>query len=71
MSRRHVQIDVIKKPMGYEHRLVEIGSTNIIKLNHRPINRCDIIVLNFRDVLTLGKTDIRLESNCDEATRMA
>ena len=71
MSRRHVQIDVIKKPMGYEHRLVEIGSTNIIKLNHRPINRGDIIVLNFGDVLTLGKTDIRLESNSDEATRMA
>lgn len=71
MSRRHVQIDVIKKPMGYEHRLVEIGSTNIIELNHRPINRGDIIVLKFGDILTLGKTDIRLESNSDEATRMA
>ena len=71
MSRRHVQIDVVKKPMGYEHRLVEIGSTNIIELNHKSINRGDIIVLKFGDILTLGKTDIRLESNSDEATRMA
>ena len=71
MSRRHVQIDVIKKSIGYEHRLVEIGSTNIIELNHNPIKRGDILILKFGDILTLGKTDIRLESNSDEATRMA
>ena len=71
MSRRHVEIDVIKKPTGgYEHRLVEIGSTNIVMLNNKPINRGDILVLKFGDIITLGKTDIRIESNNNEATRM-
>lgn len=71
MSRRHVQIDVVKKLNGYEHHLVEIGSTNIIKLNNKPIKRGDILILKFGDVLTLGRTDIMLESNSDEATKMA
>lgn len=70
MSRRHVRIDVIKKPGGYEHRLVEIGSTNIVKLNGIPIGRGDILKLKYGDVITLGDTDIRLESNRDEATRI-
>ena len=70
MSRRHVQIDVVKKADSYEHHLVEIGSTNIVKLNGKPIKRNDILKLKFGDVLTLGNTDIRLESNSDEATRI-
>lgn len=70
MSRRHVQIDVVKKAGGYEHRLVEIGSKNIIYLNNKPIKRGDILVLKFGDVLTLGRTDIVIESNSDEATRL-
>lgn len=69
MSRRHIQIDVIKKGLGYEHRLIEIGSTNLPKLNGKGIQRGDILKLKFGDVLTLGNTDIRLESNSDEATR--
>lgn len=71
MSRRHVQIDVVKKGMGYEHHLVEINSKNIVKLNGKPINRGDILILKFGDVLTLGTTDIILESNDDEATKLA
>lgn len=71
MSRRHVQIDVVKKGSGYEHRLVEINSKNIVKLNGRPINRGDILILKFGDILTLGITDIILESNDDEATKLA
>lgn len=71
MSRRHVQIDVVKKQFGYEHRLVEINSKNIVKLNGREINRGDILVLKFGDVLTLGTTDIIFESNDSEATRLA
>lgn len=70
MSRRHVQIDVVAKNGGYQHRLVEINSKNIVKLNGRDINRGDILVLNFGDVLTLGTTDIVLESNDDESTRL-
>lgn len=70
MSRRHVRIDVVKKPGGYEHRLVEINSTNIVKLNGKPINRGDILLLKFGDTLTLGTTEIVLESNSEEATRL-
>lgn len=71
MSRRHVRIDVVKKPTGYEHHLVEINSKNIVKLNGKPINRGDILKIKFGDRLTLGTTDIILESSDDEATRLA
>ncbi|MBD5239300.1 MAG: FHA domain-containing protein [Bacteroidales bacterium] len=71
MSRRHVMIDVVKKSSGYEHHLVEINSTNIVQLNGKPINRGDVLVLKFGDTLTLGKTDIVLETNDDESTRLA
>ncbi|MDE6770906.1 MAG: FHA domain-containing protein [Muribaculaceae bacterium] len=71
MSRRHARIDVIKQLSGYEHRLVEINSKNIVKLNGMPIQRGDILKLKFGDVLTLGTTDIILESNSEEATRLA
>ena len=73
MSRQHVRIDVIKKGAGYEHHLVEINSKNIVKLNGKPINRGDIIILKFGDTMTLGTTDIVLESIIvdEEATRLA
>ena len=70
MSRQHVLIDVVEKGGGYEYRLVEINSKNIVKLNGRPINRGDILILKFGDTMTLGMTDIVLESNDDEATRL-
>lgn len=70
MSRQHVLIDVIKTDNGYEHRLIEINSKNIVKLNGREIQRGDILKLKFGDTLTLGKTDIVLESGSDEATRL-
>ncbi|MBD5270470.1 MAG: FHA domain-containing protein [Bacteroides sp.] len=70
MSRQHVLIDVVKKGTGYEHHLVEINSKNIVKLNGSPIHRGDILILNFGDTMTLGTTDIILESCDDEATRI-
>ena len=71
MSRRHVQIDVVKNPQGgIEHHLVEIGSKNIIKLNGKEIQRGDKIVLKFGDKLTLGETDIVLEETDEEATEV-
>ena len=73
MSRQHVRIDVVKKGAGYEHHLVEINSKNIVKLNGKPINRGDILILKFGDTMTLGTTDIVLESKIvdEEATRLA
>lgn len=70
MSRRHVQIDVVRTARGIEHHLVEIGSKNIIQLNGKDIMRGDEIILNFGDKLTLGKTDIVLEETNEEATRV-
>lgn len=70
MSRRNVRIDVVPASSGYEHRLVEINSTNVVKLNGQPVGRGDIIIINFGDVITLGNTEIRLESNSDEATKI-
>lgn len=70
MSRRHVQIDVVKSVRGYEHHLVEINSKNIVKLNGKPINRGDVLILKFGDVLTLGTTDVVLESGDNESTQL-
>lgn len=72
MSRQHVCIDVIKKGTGYEHHLIEINSKNIVKLNGIPINRGDVLIIKFGDILTLGTTDIVLESRVadEEATRL-
>ena len=70
MSRRHLQIDVVKTAHGIEHHLVEINSKNIIVLNGKPIQRNDILNLQFGDKLTLGKTDVYLEETDDEATQI-
>lgn len=70
MSRRHVQIDVVRTAQGIEHHLIEIGSKNIIQLNGKDIHRGDVIILNFGDKLTLGKTDIILEETDNEATKI-
>ena len=70
MSRRHVQIDVVKTAHGVEHRLVEIGSKNIIKLNGKDIQRGDVIVLHFGDRITLGNTELVFETTDQEATQI-
>ena len=70
MSRRHLQIDVVKTAYGIEHHLREINSKNIIVLNGKPIQRDDILNLQFGDKLTLGKTDVYLEETDDEATQI-
>lgn len=70
MSRLSVKIDVIETSRGIEHRLVDVGSTNPIKVNGSKINPGDVIVLNFGDKLTLGRTDLILEEPNEEATRI-
>lgn len=66
MSRRHLRIDVVEGPLGIEHRLVEIGAKNNILLNGSPINRQDILVLSFGDILVLGQTKVSLEKPTNE-----
>ena len=70
MSRQKVLIDVVKGAHGLEHRLVEIGSKNIVLLNGKPIQRNDILNLKFGDCMTLGKTDVYLEETDEEATQI-
>lgn len=69
MSRRHIAIDVVPKGNGYEHLLVEIGSTNLPWLNKRKLQRNDILILKFGDVITLGQTDVIFESDDNDETR--
>lgn len=60
MSRRHLQIDVSRDAFGrYVHRLIEINSTNILKLNGQPVERGKLLIMRIGDVLTLGKTDVK------------
>ena len=70
MSRRHVQIDVVRTRYGLEHHLVEIGSKNIIQLNGKNIMRGDVIILKFGDRLTLGETEVIFEATDNDATRI-
>lgn len=70
MSRRHAQIDVVPRGCAFEYHLVEINSTNIIKLNGQPITRGDVLILSPGDTLTLGTTEVKLEAVDNERTRM-
>lgn len=70
MSRCHVQIDVVRTAMGLQHRMTEIGATNIIQLNGKDIQRGEVIILQMGDKITLGKTDLVLEATDEEATRV-
>lgn len=73
MSRRHLQVDVVKTPLGLEHRLVEIDSKNIIVLNGRPIQRGDVLKLNVGDRMMLGRTEVAFDMpkpSDDEATQL-
>lgn len=69
MSRRHARIDVVEKNGGYEHRLYEINSKNIIELKGKKIRRGDILVLKFGDEMRFGETDIVFESCDPDATQ--
>ena len=66
MSRRHIEIDIVQTVMGLEHRLVEINSKNKVLLNDKPLSRGDILVLQFGDRMTLGKTEVIFERPEDD-----
>lgn len=70
MSRCHVKIDVVKTANGLQHRMEEIGSTNVIQLNGKDIQRGEVVVLRVGDKITLGKTELKLEVTDEEGTRV-
>ena len=71
MSRQHLRIDVVSGATGMEHRLVEMGSKNVIQLNGSPIGRGDVLRLHFGDRLLLGQTEVVLEETDEETTQTA
>lgn len=70
MSRCHVELDIISSPAGQQHRLKDLGK-NTTKLNGKEIPQGSIVILKFGDKITLGQTDLILEDNDQEATRVA
>jgi len=66
MSRRHIEINIVRTALGLEHRLVEINSKNEVLLNNKPLPRGDILVLQFGDRIILGKTEVIFEKPEDE-----
>lgn len=70
MSRHNVEIRVEHSASGYEHHLVELNSMNPILLNGREVPHNIIVKMKFGDTLTLGKTEVVLESADDEATKL-
>ena len=61
MSRSHIEINIVQTALGLEHRLEEINSKNEVLLNAKPLQRGEILVLQFGDKMILGKTEVIFE----------
>lgn len=70
MSRCHIQLDIVEGPAGLQHRLKDLGK-NTTKLNGNEIPQGSIVVLKYGDKITIGQTDLILEDNDKDATRVA
>lgn len=63
MSRRSIDIEVKSTPQGYIYRLTVNRALNPVYHNNHPLHEGESISLNFGDLIVLGKTRLRLESN--------
>lgn len=61
MSRRSVEIDVQHTPKGYFYRLTVLKTTNPVVLNGQPMRTGESVLLNFGDILVMGKTKFRFD----------
>lgn len=59
MSRKHVCISVTKKSDGYQHRIENLNAKNLMAINGTQIQMGEIVVLNYGDVIRLGKTNVQ------------
>lgn len=70
MSRCHLELDIVNGPTGMQHRLKTVGK-NPAKYNGKEIAQGLIPIWKFGDKVTIGETDLILEDNDNEATRVA
>lgn len=69
MSRCHLELDIVNGPTGMQHRLKDLGK-NPSKLNGKEIPKGLIPIWNIGDTVTIGKTDLILEDDDPESTRV-
>lgn len=61
MSRQHASITIKEGHNGLEHLLKPTNPKNPIKVNGKPIENDDVIVLQWGDRLTFGHTELIFE----------
>lgn len=60
MSREHVCVSVIKMPKGdYQHTIRNVTTKNSVFVNGKEMQEGEMIILQYGDVVRLGKTDIQ------------
>lgn len=61
MSKQHAVIIIREGPIGFQHILKPTRPKNPIKINSVPLTNEDIIVLQWGDELTFGRTTLRFD----------
>lgn len=61
MSRQHAIIAIQEGGSGLEHHLQPTNPKNPIKVNGKPLENADIVVLQWGDKLTFGHTELLFE----------
>lgn len=61
MSRQHAVITIKEGGSGLEHHLQPTNPKNPIKVNGKPLQNADIVVLQWGDRLTFGHTELLFE----------
>lgn len=63
MSRRSVEIDVIKTDKGYTFKVTVLKATNPVLHNGNPLMAGESVSLNFGDTILMGKTKFRFDKD--------
>lgn len=63
MSRRSVEIDVMKTEKGYTFKLTVLKATNPVLHNGNPLMAGESVSLNFGDSILMGKTKFRFDKD--------
>ena len=61
MSRQHAVITIKEGGSGLEHYLQPTNPKNPIKVNGKPLQNADVVVLQWGDKLTFGHTELIFE----------
>lgn len=63
MSRRSVEIEVVKTDKGFTFKLTVLKATNPVLHNGNPLMAGESVSLNFGDNIVLGKTKFRFDKD--------